>query len=157
MRKHHIAMITKETLIEWLRREGRPNQWLADQCGVKVATVNGWRSDRPIPSKAILIIKKLMDEADAEKGLHAIIPQHVVLKFKQDEFEKIERAALNKQKTVSHWGRDALNNTARLDQIIHAVEEGRAENSADVTKAALDKATKEFIEGLSGQDRTEAG
>lgn len=54
----------KEDIKVWLTEAGKSREWLADECGVSVATVNGWLSaGRSIPGPALRIIERLRNGA----------------------------------------------------------------------------------------------
>lgn len=103
--------ITKDSVKEWLSAHRRQRSWLAEKCGASTKTINNWLStDRGIPSKAVMIIQKLMEEdalADQAKP-----PHNLVLEFDDDEYEPIEKAALNAQRTVRDWAKRTLNDIA---------------------------------------------
>ena len=49
-----------EEVKEWLLSTGETREWLAQQCGVSLSTVNGWLSaNRPIPGPAMRLIERL--------------------------------------------------------------------------------------------------
>lgn len=53
-----------EEIKSWLADSGRSREWLAEECGVSLATVNGWLSaGRPIPGPALRIIERLRNGA----------------------------------------------------------------------------------------------
>lgn len=53
-----------EEIKAWLTEAGKSREWLADECGVSFATVNGWLSaGRPIPGPALRIIERLRNGA----------------------------------------------------------------------------------------------
>lgn len=54
---------TKEDIKKWLKDSGKSREWLAEQCGVGKRVLDNWLSAaRPVPSKALLIIQRLMTE-----------------------------------------------------------------------------------------------
>lgn len=49
-----------EDIKTWLSGSGKSREWLAEQCGVSLPTVNGWLSaNRPIPGPALRLIERL--------------------------------------------------------------------------------------------------
>ncbi len=108
--------MTKETLIQWQKEKDHSNDWVADQCGVKPSTVSSWRSDRPIPSKAVLIIENLM-RADQEKTA-ASQPtlQNVVIRVDVEEFEEWSRAGLAHGQIVTDYCLAAIRAAYQADQ-----------------------------------------
>jgi hypothetical protein len=47
---------------DWLDSIGKDRHWLAEKCGVKKNTVDGWLSNgRPISGPALLVLKELMN------------------------------------------------------------------------------------------------
>lgn len=54
-------MPTKEEIKDWLKGIGKDRFWLADKCGVKKVSVDGWFTSRGrVPSYALLVIQNLM-------------------------------------------------------------------------------------------------
>lgn len=51
----------RDQIKDWLKNIGKDRFWLAEQFGVEKVSVDGWFSRNKFPSKAMLIIKKLMD------------------------------------------------------------------------------------------------
>ncbi len=107
--------MTKETLIRWLEQCGHSNEWLAEKCQVKVKTVSSWRSDRPIPAKAVLIIRGLMDADEAMEEARANPRQNLVLEFENEEFSRIETAAKFHNQTTREWAKETLMGMADKD------------------------------------------
>ena len=105
----------KETLIKWMLDGGYTNDWLAEKCDVRPKTVASWRSNRPIPSKAALIIKSLMDADAAKRAAHEKVPQDLVLEFSDEDFATIEEAALRNETTARKWAKQTLNYAAKED------------------------------------------
>ena len=107
--------MTKETLIRWLDQCGHSNEWLAEKCQVKTKTVSSWRSDRPIPAKAVLIIRGLMDADEAMEEAKANPKQNLVLEFDNEQFSRIETAAKFNNQTTREWAKEALMSMADKD------------------------------------------
>lgn len=130
----------KETLIKWMEESPHSNEWLAEQCQVKPKTVSSWRSDRPIPSKAALIIQSLMEIDKAKKDARRETSQNLVLNFSEVDFEKIEAAALGDGKTAREWCKKTINEAANQDmeklatplRLLSNVAEDPAEYRTDV-------------------------
>ena len=99
---------------EWLDEYHRGSrQWLADQCGKSINTVYSWFSNRDIPLHAQLIIQRLMQADELKRQLN--IPQNLVLKFDEDQFKTLERAALLSNQTLTEYSIDRLNKIAEDD------------------------------------------
>lgn len=50
---------------EWLSRVGKSREWLADQMGVSLGTVNGWfapKGERPIPTPNVKLLQRMLAE-----------------------------------------------------------------------------------------------
>lgn len=110
-----LGAMTKEQLIQWQKNENHSNEWLANHCGVKPSTVSSWRSDRPIPSKAVLIITNLMEVDAARRQCAEKTPQNLVLEFSQEEFDAICESALHENQTPKVWAKEWLNGLAEMD------------------------------------------
>lgn len=88
-------MHTKEEIDAWLKKEGKNRQWLAEQCGVSYGSVNNWMSiNRPIPAKALIIIDKLMEQANTPKGIEVDIPKlSITIHIPHQEFVEYSNLA----------------------------------------------------------------
>ena len=51
------------TLIEWMKAEGRSNQWLAAKMGVSEETVSRWRKGSKPSGPAIALLKEMSQGA----------------------------------------------------------------------------------------------
>lgn len=99
---------TKADIKKWLKTSGKSREWLAEQCGVDKRTVDLWLSiSRKVPSKAILIIQRLM----AEK-VSPILPQ-VELDFTDEEWEVISAAMTSTQQTFMEFINSAFRNALK--------------------------------------------
>ncbi|MGJ8678624.1 MAG: S24 family peptidase [Akkermansiaceae bacterium] len=98
--------MTKETLIKWMSENDHTNEWLADKLGVKLPTISSWRSNRPIPSKAIYIIKDLMDK-DKDKEIEEL-RNNLILRPNYDQFKRWNEKALSEGKIIEDWAFDGL-------------------------------------------------
>lgn len=100
-------MFEKEKFKQWLSSKKNGRQWLADQCGVKKPTVEGWCSNREIPGPSRVIIETLM-QAD-------LLPKsHVTVPFTGEEFALIQHALSVGQYTdVTDFARAALKEKAK--------------------------------------------
>jgi hypothetical protein len=112
----------KETLIQWLEESNHSNEWLAEKCRVKVKTVSSWRSDRPIPAKAVLLIRNLMEADQAMEEVRDNPRQNLVLEFANQEFTDIENAAKKCGETTRDWSKKTLLSIAEMD-LDHLVKE----------------------------------
>lgn len=104
--------MTKETLIQWLDEHQHSNEWLAEKCDVKLRTVQSWRSNRPIPAKAVLIIENLMQIDQAKVDAASVIPQNLVLEFSKEQFDTVCEAASLDGKIPRQWVQDTINGIA---------------------------------------------
>ncbi len=77
-------MIEKARLKSWLAGIPNGRQWLAEQCGVSKATVDGWCSTRIIPGPAIRIITQLM--------VGTATRHQVTISLSPDEYALVETA-----------------------------------------------------------------
>jgi len=110
--------VTRETILKWLEEANHSREWLAKKQGVGSAAVSNWlreKNPRPIPAKAVLIIKTLMEVDLAKKQVSNSMPQNLVLEFRKDNFESICKAALRENKTPKDWAETSLNDLAGKD------------------------------------------
>lgn len=99
---------TKADIKKWLKASGKSREWLAEQCGVDKRTVDLWLSiSRKVPSKAILIIQRLMTEKASP-----ILPQ-VELDFTDEEWEVISTAMTSTQQTFMEFINSAFRNALK--------------------------------------------
>lgn len=99
---------TKEDIKKWLKVSGKSREWLAEQCGVNKRQVDNWLSAaRPVPSKAILIIQRLMAEKTSP-----ISPQ-VELEFTDEEWGVISAAMTETQQTFMEFLNSAFQNAVK--------------------------------------------
>jgi transcriptional regulator with XRE-family HTH domain len=107
----------------WLKRSGHSRQWLADQCGVSIGTVNNWLSaGRKITGSPAKIIEQLMS------GVPEINPR---LDLKT--FEKFQAKARSEGKTVDELIAELIKNAIKL-LIFAAIITAVFLTSADVEK-----------------------
>lgn len=99
---------TKADIKKWLKASGKSREWLAEQCGVDKRTVDLWLSiSRKVPSKAILIIQRLMTEKASP-----ILPQ-VELDFTDEEWKVISAAMTSTQQTFMEFINSAFRNALK--------------------------------------------
>lgn len=99
---------TKEDIKKWIKASGKSREWVAEQCGVGKRTLDNWLSSaRPVPSKVILIIQRLM----AEK-VSPILPE-VELDFTDEEWEVISAAMTSTQQTFMEFINSAFRNALK--------------------------------------------
>lgn len=90
-------MDTEEIKI-WLSASGRSRDWLADQCGVALSTVNGWLSaGRSIPGPSMRIIERL------QRGEVGLNPKLTVA-----ELLSAQQKAKISGKTLDDWIADLI-------------------------------------------------
>jgi len=102
--------MNKEHLIKWLDNKDLSNEWLADKCGVKLSTVSSWRSNRPIPSKAKVIIESLMRE-DHDRKIEDI-RNSLTMRPTRQQFNNWNQASLEVGKTIEDWALEGLDRMA---------------------------------------------
>ena len=57
-----LHIMTPDIIKDWLDEQGKDRHWLAEKCGVKKATVDGWLSNgRPIPATALIVLRDVMN------------------------------------------------------------------------------------------------
>lgn len=72
----------------WLKENGKSRQWLADQLGVVLGTVNNWLSaGDPIPEGRKKLIKRLMGVGSSVSFTDVI---SVPVRFTAEEWEHIQ-------------------------------------------------------------------
>ncbi len=99
---------TKEDIKKWLKASGKSREWLAEQCGVDKRTLNNWLSvSREVPSKALLIIQRLMTEKISP------IPPQVEIDFTDEEWEVISAAMTATQQTFMEFINSAFRNALK--------------------------------------------
>lgn len=109
--------VTPETVKHWLarhpEREGR--YWLAKQCDTEKGTVDNWlSSSRGIPSKAMILIQRLMEaDAQAERAQNPSPSMTVVLEIGREDFDRYNRAAITHGLIIREWAVEVLNEAAR--------------------------------------------
>lgn len=107
--------MNKDSVKQWMDREGRTREWLAKQCNVSAKTVSNWlTTDRSIPSKAVLIIERLMSETPSG-GTENVPGQNLVLSFNRQDFDAICDAALSEGKRPNQWAEETLREIANED------------------------------------------
>ena len=99
---------TKEDMKKWLKDSGKSREWLAEQCGVNKRTVDLWLSiSRKVPSKALLIIQRLMTDKISP------IPPQVEIDFTDEEWEVISAAMTATQQTFMDFINSAFRNALK--------------------------------------------
>jgi DNA-binding transcriptional regulator YdaS (Cro superfamily) len=101
----------KTRVKQWLKDQRQSREWLADRCGVTKKTVDNWLSSpQVIPSKAVLIIERLM-EATVEP--EAAVPDSVlVLRVDDERFDAYSAASLAEGLPLREWAIHALDEAA---------------------------------------------
>lgn len=113
--------VTRETILHWLNTtpdRSRDRAWLAKQCYVGVAAISNWlreKNPRDIPAKAAIIIKGLMEADAAANAVRQKTPQNLVLEFTDEEFSKLENAAIITGSPLRQWCKDSLDTAAEMD------------------------------------------
>lgn len=108
--------ITRDTVVEWLKKNHRSRAWLAKQCRVSDQAVSNWlreKNSQAISAAAEIKIRALMAEDEA-KG-EATPPQNLVLEFTDKEYTSIEQAALARGITIREWAKRLLNDASEMD------------------------------------------
>jgi hypothetical protein len=108
--------VTRESVLDWLKKEHRSREWLATECDVGTGAVSNWlreKNPRAIPAKAVVIIQGLMSRDQAARIARERTPQNLVLEFSDLEFTQLERASMADRKTVREWSKETLNNAAK--------------------------------------------
>lgn len=107
---------TKEDIKKWLKASGKSREWLAGQCGVDKRTLNNWLSvSREVPSKALLIIQRLMAEKISP------IPSQVEIDFTDEEWAVVSAAMTETQQTFIEFLNSAFQNAVK-EFAAHALE-----------------------------------
>lgn len=89
---------TPDEIKRWLKTAGQTRAWLADQCLVSKATVDGWLSaGRPIPGSSSRIIDRLMN------GSPQVNPSLTL-----EQYSKAQKIAEAKGKTLTQWIEDLI-------------------------------------------------
>jgi hypothetical protein len=90
-----MSNLDKVKITEWLKQHSRDREWLADQCGAEIGTVNSWFSTRGFSDAALATIDKLMQlDALRAKQSAPVEDETALIQFSAGEFERIERARL---------------------------------------------------------------
>jgi hypothetical protein len=110
--------VDRESILQWIEDERRDREWLAEKCGVGLSAVGNWlgqSNPRPIPSKAVLIIRSLMEVDLARRAASSKTPQNLVLEFTDEEFSKLENAASLAGSPLRQLCKDSLDTAAEMD------------------------------------------
>ena len=89
-----------EPVSKWLKSQGKPRTWLAEQCKVAKCTVDGWlanKKPRPIPKPSQVIIAQLMSRDTP-----------VAPKFTIEQFAAMQSAAQRDGKSLEDWMAQAI-------------------------------------------------
>lgn len=109
--------INRETVNEWLERNRRSREWLAEKCDTSLSNIGMWLNKkgtpREIPGDHKITIHRLMQEDAAKESAKPL--QNLILEFTDAQYGPIEQAALAKRQTVREWSKDMLNGAATLD------------------------------------------
>lgn len=77
---------------DWLKEIGKDRNWLADQCGSSLPTINGWLSaGRPIPTPILKIINRLMTggvSLNPNLSLETVLKAQQIAKRKGQTFDE---------------------------------------------------------------------
>ena len=97
-------IITKEEVKIWMKENKKNRHWLAEQCGTGKRAVDKWfEKKNKIPAKAIVILLRLMNEAQKEeieeKGAYSYLG--VELKFQTEEMEYLKSSAREHNQTIA--------------------------------------------------------
>jgi len=104
----------KEQIKAWLKAHNRDREWLGQQLDTEVKTVHNWlSSSRPIPEAKLALIKRLMedDEADALRRKQQLSPVAQVFSLEVDlpTFRAYSAAAKAQHLTLEEWSIAELN------------------------------------------------
>lgn len=136
---------SKNDIKKWLKASRKSREWLAEQCGVNKRQVDNWLSAaRPVPSKALLIIQRLMAEKTSP-----ISPQ-VELDFTDEEWEVISAAMTATQQTFMEFINSAFRNALKEFADI-ALQNAAKEKEAARKKFTLVEAFTEPVLEAQGQ------
>lgn len=122
---------TKGEIKAWLKEFGHTREWLGQQCGnLTLKAVNNWLStDRPIPSGALTLISRLMEDDEAadlqRKQLNLPANQIFSLEVSLEDFRRYSRAALAAGLTLEDWAIEECNRASLRNQS-PASERGKA-------------------------------
>src|SRR5687767_11235135 len=105
--------ITPDVVKQWLaKHEDRDRYWLAEQCETEKRTVDNWLSSpRGLPSKAALIIERLMrvdeaaEEAAEEERKRRESPEleRFSVEVTSEEYDRINAAAMAQELLIREW------------------------------------------------------
>jgi hypothetical protein len=95
----------KEQIEKWLSDLGKDRQWLAEQCGTSVRTVESWFSKRGFTTAALKQIERLHRETTAAPD------GRFRVSFDTEEFERIDAA----RKIIGEPSRPNFYRTAIID------------------------------------------
>lgn len=113
-----VNTLAKIQVRDWLLKNGRDRQWLAQHCGVKKDTVNQWFSHLGFPSAAVASIRALMKLDDLRDKKSEPDDETALIQFSAGEFERIERARLG----LGYQSRPEMYRDAVLDYVTHYEE-----------------------------------
>lgn len=104
----------KERIKDWLKKNKKSREWLAQKCFVKKASVDDWfRSKGIIPSAKLELIRKEMakQEEDAAKKVTSFPVLHgvaaVAVPLSEEDLRLISKAAQISGQTIEEFIRNA--------------------------------------------------
>lgn len=116
--------LTKEDIKRWVDVPSRGREWLAAKCSTPdnataVGTVNNWLTTKKvkIPSRALLIIQKLMEETAAQERAQEGLPERISIEASREEFTAWDRASRKDDaESLESWIVATLNKAADVNE-----------------------------------------
>jgi hypothetical protein len=116
--------ITKKNIIHWLNAYNHSREWLGQQFDPPVSrrTVDNWLvSPQPIPRTKLPTIAALMRRDHAQAVGSAANHNTLKLDLTDEQFDRIELAAVRAQRPMRKWAIETLNNAA-AEQILAKIQ-----------------------------------
>lgn len=106
----------KQDVKAWLKAIKKNREWLADQCGLALTTMNGiLYGKRPIPKQSGRLIERLMEQYPAGTSASSLpdaTENTLVLTADESTFDAWNEAAAREGKLLRQWACDVLTEQA---------------------------------------------
>lgn len=104
----------KADIKQWLKAIGKNRDWLAQQCGITIPTINSiMYGKRPIPKQSGRLIERLMAQYPAADSIPATPPNAadnaITLTVDDATFDAWNKAATAEGKLLRQWCVDVIN------------------------------------------------
>ena len=116
-----VHLMEKADIKQWLKAIGKNRDWLAQQCGITIPTINSiMYGKRPIPKQSGRLIERLMEQYPATGNAPATYPSaaenSITLTVDDATFDAWNRAATAEGKLLRQWCVDVINDALQDDE-----------------------------------------